>query len=122
MTEPGQVMAWWGWLLLWTGLALALLITLGLFALWLFRKFLTLVDDVADLAERSALLEVDDPVLVSPQIAVLAEVRDIRDRERARKAHRGELRRQRHDRRMARARRITDPAASQREWPTDWVS
>ena len=122
MTEPGQAMAWWGWLLLWTGLALALLITLGLFAWSLFRKFLTLVDDVADLAERSALLEVDDPVLVRPQIAVLAEVRDIRDRERVRKAHRAELRQQRHDRRMARARRIADPAASQREWPADWVS
>lgn len=122
MIEPVEIIPWWAWLLIWTGLVLGLLVMLGLFAWWLFRKFLTLTDDLADLAERSALLEVDDPVLVKPEIAVLAEVRDIRDRVAARRAHRAELRRQRHERRMARARRITGPAAAQREWPADWVS
>lgn len=115
-------MPWWAWLLIWAGLALGLLVMLGLFAWWLFRKFLTLMDDVADLAERSALLEVDDPVIVKPEIAVLAELSDIRARERARRTRRADLRRQRHEKRMARARRITSAGASQREWPADWVS
>jgi hypothetical protein len=120
--EPVEIMPWWAWLLIWTGLVLALVVMLGLFAWWLFRKFLTLTDDLADLAERSALLEVDDPVLVKPEIAVLAQVRDIREREAARRAHRADQRRQRDERRMARARRITGPGAAQREWPADWVS
>lgn len=122
MIEPVEIMPWWAWLLLWSGLVLGLLVMLGLFAWWLFRKFLGLMDDVADLAERSALLEVDDPVLVKPEIAVLAELSDIRARGRARRARKADLRRQRHERRMARARRITGADASQREWPADWVS
>jgi hypothetical protein len=120
--EPEILIPWWGWVVIWGGLVLALAIVLGLFAWWLFRKFLVLLDDVAELADRSALLEVDDPVLVAPAIAVLADVRDIRDREAARRAHRLDRKRQRRERLIARGRRITSAAAAQREWPSDWVS
>lgn len=121
MTEPVTVdIYWWGWVLIWAGLALALAVMLALFAWWLFRKFLVLMNDVADLAEKSAILEIDDPALVRPQIAVLASVREIRDRENARKFHRSERKRLRREARLARARRITTVDVSTRQWPADW--
>lgn len=113
---------WWAWTLIWTGLAVALLIMLGLFAWWLFRKFMRLLDDLADLADRSALMQIDDPVLVKPKPAVLEDLRVIRERENARKSYRVALKRERHERRLARARRITSVDASKRDWPADWVS
>jgi len=30
--EPVEIMPWWAWLLIWTGLVLGLLVMLGLFA------------------------------------------------------------------------------------------
>lgn len=113
-------MSWWGWLLVWAGLVLALMVMLALFGWWLFRKSLRLLDDVADLADRSAILEVDEPVLARQEIAVLADIRDIRRREEARRAHRAQRRRERHERRMTRARRITRVDAARTEWPADW--
>lgn len=111
---------WWGWIAIWGGLVLGLLVMLGLFAWWLFRKFLVLVDDVAELGGSAAVLDAGEYEHVRPAIAVLAQVADIRRREDARRAHRAHRRRERHERRMARARRITSPAASQRQWPADW--
>jgi hypothetical protein len=84
------VIEWWGWLLLWAGLVLALLALLAGFAWWLFRKFLTLLDDVADLADRSSVLETAESELVRPELAVLAEVSAVRAREDARRYHRGD--------------------------------
>ena len=46
-------MSWWAWLLIWTGLVLALLAVLALGAWWLFRKSMAVLDDVADLAGKS---------------------------------------------------------------------
>ncbi|CAN5380210.1 hypothetical protein BH10ACT7_BH10ACT7_03170 [soil metagenome] len=115
------MIAWWGWIAIWAGLALALLIMLGLLAWWLFRKFLVLVDDVADLAGSAAVLDAGEHEHVRPAIAVLAEVvAEVRRREDTRRAHRANRRRERHERRMTRARHITSAAASQREWPADW--
>ena len=111
---------WWGWIVIWGGLVLALLAMLALFAWWLFRKGLRLLDDVADLADAGAVLEFEDAEMPKQAIAVLADARDIRSREEARKAHRANRRRLRHERRMARARRITSPEAAHREWPADW--
>lgn len=119
MTYPADIQ-WWGWILIWTGLVLALLVMLGLFAWWLFRKFLTLMDDVATLAETTAVLDADDAELLKPQLAVLAEVRDIRERESARRAHRAERRRLRWERRLERAKRITHEDASRIRWPEHW--
>lgn len=113
---------WWGWLLIWTGLVLALVVMLGLIAWWLFRKFLVLMDDVADLAEKSALLEVADIELVKPELAVLAEVSAIRAREDARRFRRTERRRIRRQGRLDRARAITSVDAATVEWPEGWTS
>lgn len=111
---------WWGWVLVWAGLVLALIVMLGLFAWWLFRKFIVLMDEVAALADAGAVLEVGDAELVRPQLAVLATVRDIRNRENARRAHRAERRRLRWEARLARGRRITTTDASTAQWPKHW--
>lgn len=116
-----SAIAWWGWLLIWTGLVLALLVTLALLLWWLFRKAMTLLDDVGELAEKAEILDVEEVAdLPRPAIAVLTEMRDIRAREEARRAHRARRRSDRHQRRMARARRITSVDASARRWPADW--
>jgi len=111
---------WWAWTLIWTGLALALLVMLGLFAWWLFRKFIVLMDDVATLADKSSILEGGDPTLAHPQLAVLTSVRDLRDRENSRRAHRADRRRLRWEARLARGRRITAVDATTTNWPADW--
>ena len=114
------MLAWWAWLLIWTGLVLALLAVLALGAWWLFRKSMTVLDDLADLAETTEILGVDEAELPAPAIAVLADLRDIRAREDARRAHRSRRRNNRHRRRLARARAITSVDASKRQWPADW--
>ena len=114
------MIAWWGWLIIWTSLVLALLVMLGLFAWWLFRKFLVLTDDVGALAEKTEILDVEETVLTKPQLAVLADMRDIRSRENARKAHRIERKRLRRETRLARARTITKLDASATQWPENW--
>ena len=57
MTAPIE---WWVWVLVWTALALGLLVMLALFAWWLFRKFMVLLDDASALADRATILEFDD--------------------------------------------------------------
>lgn len=111
---------WWGWILIWAGLVLALLVMLGLFAWWLFRKFLVLMDDVAALADTTSVLDAEDAALLKPQLAVLASVQEVRDREAARRGHRSERRRLRWQTRLARAERITTADATQTEWPAEW--
>ena len=114
------MIAWWGWLLIWTGLVLALLAMLALLAWWLFRKAMRLLDDVADLADTTAILDVEEAALPPRAIAVLTDMKDIRAREDARRTHRSERRTARHDRRIDRARRITKLDASKQQWPADW--
>ena len=120
MTTAAIDIEWWGWILIWTGLVLVLLVMLGLFAWWLFRKFMVLMDDVATLADKSAVLDVEDAELLKPQLAVLADIRDIRNRENARRGHRAERKRARWEARLARARRITRVDASKIQWPAAW--
>ncbi len=117
MIEP---MPWWSWIAIWGGLALTLVAMLALFAWWLFRKLLVLLDDVADLAGTTAVLDAGEYEHVRPALAVLQQVREVRDREDRRKAHRAARRHDRHERRMMRARRITSIDASRQQWPTDW--
>lgn len=119
MTEP-VVIQWWGWVLIWGALVLALLVVLAVGVWRLFRKGMGVLDAVAELAETTAVLELDDSPLPRQQRAVLADLRDIHRREDARRAHRAERRRLRHERRMARARRITRLDASRVRWPDAW--
>ncbi len=106
-------MTWWSWILIWGGLTLALIAMVALIAWWLFRKFMTLLDDLGELADRSAALDPADAERAPLPIAVLAEPRDIQEREAKRKHHRTESRRARHAARIDRARAITrlDPTA-----------
>ncbi len=114
------MISWWGWVLIWVGLVLTLLVMLGVIAWWLFRKGLVLLDDVANLAERGALVDVAEPDLIRPQLAILASVSDVRAREDARRQHRSERRLLRRRARLDRARAITSVDASTRQWPQDW--
>lgn len=111
---------WWGWLSIWGALTLVLLGMLGLFAWWLFRKFLALMNDLGDLADSAALLAPDDVESVRPVLAVLTPFRDVylaRERQRLLASERKRIR---HDKRIARARRITRLDATTVRWPEDW--
>lgn len=120
MTAVPLGIAWWGWLLLWTGLVLALLVTIALLLWWLFRKAMRLLNEVGELAGTAGVLAVEDVELPKPAIAVLAQLRDIRAREEARRSHRARRRSDRHRRRIERAHRITSVDASTARWPADW--
>lgn len=120
MIEPVDIQ-WWGWLLIWTGLVLALAATVALLVWRLFRKGFRLLDDLGELADTAAVFDgVVEHELPPQAIAVLAEIRDIRAREEARKYHRSVRRSERHRRRLERARRITTLDASKVRWPADW--
>jgi hypothetical protein len=51
------VIAWWGWVLIWAGLVVALLAMVALFAWRLFRRFLGVLDDFFVLTEKTAVLD-----------------------------------------------------------------
>jgi hypothetical protein len=101
------VVAWWGWLIIWTGLVLGLIGMLTLSAWLLFRKLMRLFEDLGELAAKTELLDVElVPHRSSPR-AVLVGRAQVRAREDARRRRRARLSRERHERRLARARRIT---------------
>lgn len=116
------MIAWWGWVILWSVLLSALVIMLALFAYWLFRKLVVLTDAVAAIADRSSFLNIADVELVRPHLAVLATAEQVRDRESARTAHRAARRTGSSSERLERARRITAAEASQMKLPADWYS
>ncbi|MBN9241052.1 MAG: hypothetical protein BGO97_15170 [Micrococcales bacterium 70-64] len=112
---------WWGWILIWSGLVIALLAMLALFAWWLFRKAMRVLDDLGELADSTEVFDrVDESELPKQTLAVLADLREVRAREDARRAHRARRRSERHRRRLERARRITSVDASKTRWPADW--
>jgi len=119
MSTPAEIQ-WWGWLLIWTSLVVILLVSLATMAWWLFRKSLTLADALADLVDKTGVLDAPEAAVVKPQLAVLAQIRDIRDAERARKTRRAVHGRTRRDARLARARRITTLDATRARWPAEW--
>lgn len=115
------MIAWWGWLLIWVGLVLILLAMLVIVALWLFRKAMALLDDLSDVADKTTSLDVDTAELSKPQIAILAELSEIRQQHETRKIRRADLKLARHERRIARAKRITRRDASTTQWPEGWA-
>jgi hypothetical protein len=114
------VIAWWGWVLLWTGLVLVLVGVLVGCAWWLFRKSLVLLDDLGHLAERASVLEVDEPTLVRPIPAVLRPLSAVQRREDERQRHRTERREERRQARLDRARRITRTDPLSLAVPEEW--
>lgn len=114
------MISWWGWLLLWVGLVVALLVILALLAYVLFRKAIALMNELSAVVDKTAVLDVETAELSRPQIAVLAEMREIRAQHEYRQSRRADLKRERHERRIARAKRITKRDASTAEWPEGW--
>ncbi len=106
-------MTWWSWVIVWTVLVVGMLAMLGVSAWLLFRKLMTLLDDLGHLTESAALGEMVTSDTVPPVIAVLSRHAAIRDREAARRRHINERRHSRYDARIARAKAITrlDPLA-----------
>ena len=114
------MIAWWGWLLIWAGLVVALMAMLAVFAYTLFRKFLGLLDEFADLADLADIPPMDAAVLGPIPLAVLADPREVTARERARLAHRQRRRADRHDARIARAHANGSIDINRTRWPADW--
>ena len=116
-----DVIPWWGWIAIWGGLVLALAGMLALFARWLFRKGMVVLDDLDDLyGVTEKLGEADDTPPQRARPAVLDDLRAVRAARAARVSRRDHRRSERYDRRMARAKRITAVDASTIQWPQDW--
>jgi flagellar biosynthesis/type III secretory pathway M-ring protein FliF/YscJ len=115
------VIAWWLWTLIWVGLVFALLLVLVLLAFRLFRKAMTLMDELSAVADKTRTLDVDGAELSAPQNAILAEMSKVRAQHEAQKRRHSDLKLARHERRIARAKRITARDASSRtQWPEGW--
>ncbi|QAV69385.1 hypothetical protein ESZ53_02365 [Salinibacterium sp. UTAS2018] len=114
------MIAWWGWLLIWVGLVLALLIMLAVVAWVLFRKAMVLMKDLSDVVDKTAILDVETEKISKPQIAILAEMAQIRDRHEAQRERRLGLTAARRERRLERGKKITRRDASRMQWPEGW--
>lgn len=114
-------MPWWTWVIIWVGLVLALIAVLVLGAIWLWRKFWALMDDLGTLADTTSAfdqVESDPPVRSVP--AVLRAIDEVRHDRAVRVARKTERTRLRRVRRLERARAITGLDASTMRWPADW--
>ena len=94
-------MPWWSWILIWSGLGLALLALLALFGVNLFRKVMTLANAVGAIGTRvsAATAQPDEPAAVTTRLPAIFDSRDrlaevIADRRFGRLQHR-QLRRDR---------------------------
>ena len=112
---------WWGWLLIWVALVLVLLTVLGILAFGLVRKALALIHELSELVDKTTALDVETAELTKPQIAFLAEMSAIRAQHEAQQQRRAEKTHARHERRIARAKRITKRDASTMQWPKGWA-
>jgi flagellar biosynthesis/type III secretory pathway M-ring protein FliF/YscJ len=114
------VIAWWGWLLIWVGLVLALVLVLAFLAFTLFRKAIALMHELSAVVDKTTALDVEFLELSKPQIAVLAEMSEIRAQHEAQQRRRADVKLARHERRIARAKRIITRDASTAQWPEGW--
>jgi hypothetical protein len=113
------VIAWWGWLLIWTGLVLLLLATLAFFVWRLVKRFFVLLDDADTLLQKTSML--DDAVAIDdrrPLNAVLEESAAVRARFAARMERRSNRRHARRKARIERAKMITTADIEMKEWPS----
>lgn len=111
---------WWGWLIIWVCLALALIAVLVVSAWRLFRKAMTVLDDLGDLASKTEILDVAEAQLSKPQIAILLELAEVRRRNDVRRERRQKRKAARHDRRIERAHRIGSVDIATTRWPERW--
>jgi hypothetical protein len=114
-------MPWWGWVLIWVVLVLALVAMLVLSALWLWRKLVRLTDDLGTLADQAAVFEGMDgepPARSTP--AVLRDIDEVRRQRAVRVARKYERKRVRRVLRLERAKRLTRVDANAVRWPEAW--
>lgn len=114
------MIAWWGWILIWTGLVLGLLIMLALVLWWLIRKGLVLLEELGRLADTLSVLDVQEVSPSRPPIAVLEPLATVERRRADQKDRRRFLKDERLRRRMLNAKRITSVSASEGPWPASW--
>ncbi|MEH6781842.1 MAG: hypothetical protein V7618_09775 [Rhodoglobus sp.] len=114
------MIAWWGWLLIWVSLVLGLLVMLAVIAWVLFRKAMVVMNDLSDVVDKTSILDVESEKLSKPQIAILTQMAEVRDRHDAQRQRRLDLRDARRERRLERGRTITKRDASQSQWPEGW--
>jgi hypothetical protein len=111
-------MTWWGWLLIWGVLVLAMLGMLALFAVRLFRKVVRVFESLGDLASKAEVLDSaeDGRGAKAPPIALLQKRSDVVARRDVERELLEDRRAARHSRRMFRARKLIDVDASSRKW------
>lgn len=112
------MIAWWGWLVIWTCLVLALVAVLAISAVRLVQKGVAVLDELDQLAQKTEILEqaADSAEETSAELAILAGTEQTR---RARALVREaalDRKAARHDGRISRARRIIRFDASTRTW------
>lgn len=114
------MIAWWGWLLIWSGLVLALVGMLAAFAVGLFRKAMTLFDASGELMDDVTGLDIPEARPEPATRAILAGVRQVRLEREERSRRRDQERHVRRESRLERARRITRRDAAEGGWPEAW--
>jgi hypothetical protein len=112
------VIAWWGWLLIWTGLVLALLAVVGLLGWRLVKRFLALLSDFFALTEKVAILDaVTTDGEARPVNAILRDTDEVRATSRARFARRADRKHARRQARIQRGKMLTTATIDLKEWP-----
>ena len=112
------MIAWWGWLLIWTGLVLALLAVVALLGWRLVRRFLRLLDDFFALTEKMSILDgVGAENETRPVNAILRESDEVRATSAARFARRADLKHARRQARIQRGKMLTTATIDLKEWP-----
>lgn len=115
------MIAWWGWVLIWGGLVLALVATLALVGWRLVRRFLAVVSDFFALTEKVAILDGVLPEANDRSLnAVLEESAVVRRQFDARMLHRANRKLARRQARIQRAKMITTAVVDPKEWPHVW--
>ena len=112
------MIAWWGWLLIWTGLVLALIAVVALLGWRLVKRFLALLDDFFALTEKIAILDgVATDGEARPMNAILRDGDEVRATSGARFARRADRKHARRQARIQRGKMLTTATIDLKEWP-----
>ncbi|GAB3606606.1 hypothetical protein GCM10027413_20150 [Conyzicola nivalis] len=109
---------WWGWLLIWSGLVIALLAVVALLGWRLVKRFFALLDDVFVVTEKLSILDgVAAETEARPMNAILREGDEVRATTGARMARRAERKHARRQARIQRGKMLTTATIDLKEWP-----
>ena len=111
-------MPWWSWLVIWTCLTLALIAVLIVSAWRLFRKAVSVFDELGALAEKAELLDAAVTEFDEQQagLAILQKLSDVQARRRHLRDVSALRRDARNTARVARGRALTRFDANSRRW------